>query len=60
MADNSNENIDKNIPKVPKAELVGGLHNIGMRNLTSNPFTSMRRSAENQLRSYQSNIRAST
>ena len=45
--------INKNFPRVPKAELVGGLHNIGMRNLTSNPFTSMRRSAENQLRSYQ-------
>ena len=45
--------IDPKVPKVPKAELVGGPHNIGMRNLTSNPFTSMRRSAENQLRSYQ-------
>ena len=45
--------INKKIPKVPKAELVGGPHNIGMRNLTSNPFTSMRRGAENQLRSYQ-------
>ena len=46
--------INKKIPKVPKAELVGGPYNIGRRNLTSNPFTSMRRSAENQLRSYQS------
>ena len=45
--------INKKIPKVPKAELVGGPFNIGRRNLTSNPFTSMRRSAENQLRSYQ-------
>ena len=45
--------INKKIPKVPKAELVGGPHNIGMRNFTGNPFTSMRRSAENQLRSYQ-------
>ena len=45
--------IDPKIPKVPKAELVGGPHNIGMRNFTGNPFTSMRRSAENQLRSYQ-------
>ena len=46
-------NIDKNIPKVPKAELVGGPHNIGMRNFKDNPFTSMRRKAENELRSYQ-------
>ena len=45
--------INKKIPKVPKAELVGGPHNIGMRNYKGNPFTSMRRSAENQLRSYQ-------
>ena len=45
--------IDPKVPKVPKAELVGGPHNIGRRNLTSNPFTSMRRSAENQLRNYQ-------
>ena len=26
--------INKKIPKVPKAELVGGPHNIGMRNFT--------------------------
>ena len=26
--------IDPKVPKVPKAELVGGPHNIGMRNLT--------------------------
>ena len=45
--------IDPKVPKVPKAELVGGPYNIGRRNLTSNPFTSMRRGAENQLRSYQ-------
>ena len=45
--------IDPKVPKVPKAELVGGPHNIGMRNYKGNPFTSMRRSAENQLRSYQ-------
>ena len=45
--------IDPKVPKVPTAELVGGPHNIGMRNFTGNPFTSMRRSAENQLRSYQ-------